>query len=110
MCCAGAFLFLRSGRYNLSPPPLKPGMSPIWCGVMPCRAILDIETDIDDVRSAIKAARQGQSYSFGGRSVTRADYRALRDELAELYAELDAATAAARGIAGVLGIPCARRL
>jgi hypothetical protein len=76
---------------------------------MPCRSLKEIQIDIDDVREAIKAVRKSQSYSFGGRSVNRADYRALRDELAELNAEYDAAAAAARGVAGIQGIPGARR-
>jgi hypothetical protein len=76
---------------------------------MPCRSLQEIQEDIDDVREAIKSVRNAQTYSFGGRSVTKADYRALREELAELNAEYDAAHAAARGLSGIRGIPSARR-
>jgi len=76
---------------------------------MSCRTLQEIAEDIADVRKAIKAARSGQSYSFGGRSVTRADYRALREELADLIAEQSATESAQRGMVGIRGIPSARR-
>jgi hypothetical protein len=77
---------------------------------MACRSLVDIQADIDDLREAIKAARRAQSASIGGRSVSAADYRAMREELAELQAEYAATEAAINGTFGVCGIPGARRL
>ena len=47
----------------------------------------ELDTRIADIKSAIDAAVQGKAYSFEGRSVTRQDLKALREQMAYYVAE-----------------------
>ena len=52
--------------------------------------IEELKTMLDEVNNAIMKVLQGQSYSLGSRSVTRADLAELRDFRKELEAEIEA--------------------
>lgn len=50
----------------------------------------ELKTMLEEVNNAIVKVLQGQSYSLGSRSVTRADLAELRDFRKELEAEISA--------------------
>jgi hypothetical protein len=72
------------------------------------RPIAEIDADIGATRSAITAALTAQSYSLGGQTVQRARLGELREHLAGLLAEQEAAEAAASGEPSIQAVPTMR--
>ena len=59
--------------------------------------IADLRRQLDEVETAISAARSGSSYSIGGRTLTRQNLAELRDERTRLIRDIRSSEAVLEG-------------